>query len=89
MYLTDAITAIVHCHSCANLPGHHYYYSWFGESYQKTFSLNPNYSRGDNKAKKETGCRVWGVGCGEKEGTYHCRREPHQPYKSDSSVYYL
>ena len=28
-------------------------------------------SRGDNKGKKETGCRVWGMGCGEKEGTYH------------------
>jgi len=33
-------------------------------------------SRGDNKARKESGCRVWGVGCGENEGTYHCYVSP-------------
>jgi len=33
------------------------------------------------KPAKETGCRVWGVECGEMEGTYH--------YSSGWEIYWL
>jgi len=29
------------------------------------------------KRRQGVGCGVWGVGCGEKEGTYHCMSEPY------------
>lgn len=53
----------------------------------ESLEQNPTISTGDKTAKKETGCRVWGMGCGEIHQVYfHIDGDEKKAERGNSNI---